>query len=70
MELLDELEERLDQGPVYTARALGYPYSTYAQYKSGRRRLKPYLTNHIHAILALPDEQLRVCIEEAIARGR
>jgi transcriptional regulator with XRE-family HTH domain len=63
---LYKLEDKLGTGPVNTARFLGYSYSTYAQYKSGRRELTPYLLAHVNALLAMPDELLKNVFEEAI----
>lgn len=62
---LYELEHRLRIGPTKTARFLGYSYSTYAQYKNGRRELKPYLVAHVEALLFMPEDMLFKLLEDS-----
>lgn len=64
--VLYQLEDRLRAGPVKTSRLLGYSYSTYAQYKNGRRDMTPYLVAHVKALMALTDEELKKQLEEAV----
>lgn len=68
-ELILNFESRTGLGPVLAAKLLGYPYSTYAQFKNNKRAIKPYLRNHIYAVLLLPDDSLSRLIQEVVARG-
>lgn len=65
--LVLEFEKHTQLGPVNAAKLLGYAYSSYAQYKSGARPLKPYLKRHIRVVMMLPREQLKVLIAEVLA---
>lgn len=67
--LLLDFETRVGLGPTRAAKLLGVKYPTYAQYRSGRRRLPPYHRNHIRALLALSKRALRRQIEECVYGG-
>jgi DNA-binding transcriptional regulator YdaS (Cro superfamily) len=62
--ILTELETHTDLGPTFAARLLGVAYPTYAQYRSGRRELPQYHSNHIQALLLLSPVALRQLIKE------
>jgi hypothetical protein len=61
---LIELEAHTGLGPTFAARLLGCAYPTYAQYRSGLRKLPQYHQNHVQALLLLSPAQLRLLIEE------
>jgi hypothetical protein len=52
------LEQRIELGPTFAARLIGIAYPTYAQYRSGRRKLQRYHERHIEALLCLSEPTL------------
>lgn len=69
VEIFDDLEKRIGLGPTKVCRVLGYPYATYAQYKNQTRKIKPYLRQHIRGIMLLPDDALKILIDEVFPNG-
>lgn len=65
-ELLIEFERHTGLGSTYAARLLGYAYSTYAQYRNGRRELQPYTVRHIQALMLLPTGALDKLIKDHV----
>lgn len=65
--LVVEFEKHTALGPVSAAKLLGYPYSTYAQYKNGKRTIRPYLRRHIQAVMLLPPHILKQLITEVVS---
>lgn len=63
---LTEFEHHIAMGPTFAARLLGVAYATYAQYRSGHRRLQVYHCRHIQALMLLTDEDLQNLITEHI----
>jgi hypothetical protein len=64
-----DFEKHVELGPVAAAKLLGYPYSTYSQYKNHTRKVRPYLRRHIQAIVLLPRETLDQLISEILSDG-
>jgi hypothetical protein len=62
-------EKHVELGPVLAAKLLGYPYSTYAQYKNGSRELRPYVRRHIQAVMLLQADTLKDLIAEVLYSG-
>lgn len=65
-ETLLAFEKHTGLGPVAAARVLGSVYSTYAQYRSGRRPLPPYQLSQIKAVMRLSPEALAEHIQEML----
>lgn len=63
---LTQFEDHIAMGPTFAARLLGVAYATYAQYRSGHRRLQKYHQRHIQALMLLSDEDLQNLITEHI----
>lgn len=61
---LINFENRTALGPTYAARLIGVAYITYAKYRSGARVLPRYHSNHIQALLMLPEPSLQALIKE------
>ena len=59
-----EFERKVGLGPVRAARLLGMPYISYAQCRSGARKLKMHHVYHIEVLLLLKPEALRARIRE------
>ena len=53
-ELLKEFEASYRLGPTKACRVLGLAYTTYSEYKNGRRMLPPYVRASVMAHMALP----------------
>lgn len=66
-QLILTFEDHVKLGPVSAAKLLGYEYSTYAQYKNCRRKIRPYLKAHIEAVMLLEPNVLKTLIAEAIS---
>lgn len=64
--VLASFESASSLGPTRAALLLGVAYSTYAQYRSGRRKLPTYHRRHIQALALLPAERLRALIQEHV----
>jgi hypothetical protein len=60
---LIEFEIHASLGPTFVARLIGIAYSTYAQYRSGRRVLPLYHERHIELLTELPKERLQNVIK-------
>lgn len=61
--LLITLEVRTGLGPVGAARLLGWPYITYAQFKSRKRELKEHQARYVELVLFLEPAQLAEWME-------
>jgi len=61
--LIATLETRTGLGPIRCARLLGWPYITYAQFKSLKRELKDHQARYIELVLFLESDQLAEWIE-------
>lgn len=53
--VLLDFETRTQLGPTFAARVLGIPYISYAQYRSGARKMKLSMERHIEVILLLSE---------------
>lgn len=61
---LIEFEKLCGLGPVKTAALLGVSYSTYAQYRSGKRELSLYHRQHIRVLKWMGKAKLKEYIDD------
>ncbi|MCB1865160.1 MAG: hypothetical protein KDG50_06990 [Chromatiales bacterium] len=61
-----EFEDQIGLKPTSACRLMGVAYSTYAQYRSGRRDLPLYHEHHMRALLLLAKGELRSLILEYV----
>lgn len=64
--ILLDFEKRTNLGPTFSARVLGMPYISYAQYRSGTRPMKLALLRHIEVILLLSERARTDHIRKAL----
>ncbi len=67
MSILIELEHRAALGPTKAAALLGVSYTSYKDYKNGRRLLPLYIERSVQAHLALSEQNLRRLVRDTIA---
>lgn len=60
--ILINFEFHTGLGPTYAARLLGVAYTTYSQYRNGKRVVPLYIQRHIEAVSILPTEILNIHI--------
>lgn len=64
--ILVDFEQRTGLGPTFAARVLGIPYISYAQYRSGARKMKLSMERHIEVILLLSERARTDHIRKAL----
>ena len=61
---MTDFEAHTRLGPTFAARLLGLPYISYAQYRSGARKLKTCHRYHMEALMLLDRDTLKARISE------
>lgn len=62
--IFNDIERHLSLGPTHVAVFVGMPYISYAQYRSGLRKMKLVHVRHFELILLLTDAQVAMLKEK------